>query len=280
MPMRLPDDFRNCVSFLGTRLPDGGVSYRGTVFVIGYPVPDRRNYYHTYLATAAHNIRYARSSGTGLVIRYNTTDGGSVEVDTTTDWYYHPDESVDLAVVPFDPPEKYQTGLIPVETFATDDLLQEHNFGIGDEVMAVGLFYFRHGKMRNLPVVRSGMIASMPEEPFPDDNTGLTYEAYLVEMRSFGGLSGTPVFTVIHRGSLMNRPGRVFSPLVHNLALIGVIRGHWKIRGTSQNLEVEQANLGLTIVTPAQQLTQLLMRPELVALRNEEEASLPPASDD
>jgi hypothetical protein len=120
----------------------------------------------------------------------------------------------------------------------------------------------------------------MPEEPFEDENTGLSYSAYLIEMRSFGGLSGTPVFTVIHRGSLLNRPGRVFSPFVHHLAPIGVVRGHWKIRGMGPNFEVEQANMGLTIVTPAQQLASMLMKPDLVTLRQEEEASMPLSPDD
>ncbi|MFZ2490204.1 MAG: hypothetical protein WA208_01840 [Thermoanaerobaculia bacterium] len=249
--------------------------------MVGVGVTGQKGDYHPYLATAAHNVRRAQDSASPLLIRYNTTDGGSVVEETTTNWYFHPDPAVDLAVLPFDPPASYEVGLIPAETFAFDELLEKHYFGTGDEVMAVGLFYFRHGKKRNLPVLRSGIVASMPTEPFIDDHTGAPYDAYLIEMRSFGGLSGTPIFTVIHEGSLLNRPGRVFSPLVHRLTLVGVVRGHWDVKasGPSADAEIEQANIGLTIATPAQKLAELLLEPELCRLRRKDEAAMPPISE-
>jgi hypothetical protein len=278
MPMRLPNEFRNSVVFLGTAERYGEVRYRGTAFLVGVPVPGLKNLYHTYLATAGHSIKRAQNTASRLFVRWNTNDGESVVVETTTDWFFHDDEAVDLALLDVEVPNTREIGLVPVEAFATDELLKEHDFGLGDEVVATGLFYFRQGKRRNLPVLRTGIVASMPDEPFTDEVSGLPYDAYLIEMRSFGGLSGTPVFTVIHRGMLMNRPGRVFSSLVHQLALIGVVRGHWNVKKEQNDFfadDVEQANVGLTIVTPAQKLTELLMRDELVKKRRDDEKTLP-----
>jgi hypothetical protein len=49
-----------------------------------------------------------------------------------------------------------------------------------------------HGRQRNIPIVRIGNVASMPHEPVATKNRG-AIEAYLVEARSVGGLSGSPV---------------------------------------------------------------------------------------
>ena len=78
--------------------------------------------------------------------------------------------------------------------FADDVQIRSLNVGIGDELITVGLFTQRHGAQKKIPIVRSGIIAAMPDEPFEDQNTGKPYHAYLVEARSIGGLSGSPVF--------------------------------------------------------------------------------------
>jgi hypothetical protein len=247
------------------------------------PVRGRKEWYHTYLVTAAHSIRSVQEKAGSLYVRFNTNDGGSAVVETTTDWVFPDDEAVDLALLPYEPSETYEVGPLPLEGFATDELIAHHNFGIGDEIYAMGLFYFRHGKKRNHPVLRTGIVASMPDEPIEDERTGLPYDAYLIEMRSFGGLSGTPVFTVFHEGTLLNRPPRQFSSFVHQLAPIGVIRGHWDLRREVTDAfteDVEQANVGLAIVTPIQKLTELLWRDDLVRQREEEERALPPPIDD
>ncbi len=44
-----------------------------------------------------------------------------------------------------------------------------------------------------MPIVRHGAIAAMPGEPLYDRKTGLSFRGYLLEVRSTGGLSGSPV---------------------------------------------------------------------------------------
>jgi hypothetical protein len=66
------------------------------------------------------------------------------------------------------------------------------HIGIGDAVFITGLFSHHPGKARNLRVIRVGNIAAMPDEPVKTQRGEM--EAYLIEARSLGGLSGSPVF--------------------------------------------------------------------------------------
>jgi hypothetical protein len=118
--------------------------------------------------------------------------------------------------------------------------------------------------------MRTGILASMPDEPFLDEESGAPYDAYLVEMRSFGGLSGTPVFTLFSRGAARRTPIPRRASFVDQLALIGLIRGHWDISTEHADVfadDAKQANIGLALVTPAQKLRELLMRDDFVRER-------------
>ena len=71
---------------------------------------------------------------------------------------------------------------------------ERNGIGPGDELFAIGLFSLRVGTQRNIPIVRSGILAAMPYDSEPFTKDGHPYHAYLAEMRSIGGLSGSPVF--------------------------------------------------------------------------------------
>jgi len=64
--------------------------------------------------------------------------------------------------------------------------------GCGDEVCTIGLYTSHYGQTKNIPVVRVGHIALMPDEPI---RTRKGYVAgYLIETKSIAGLSGSPVY--------------------------------------------------------------------------------------
>ena len=86
------------------------------------------------------------------------------------------------------------------EALATPDLIKEKSIGLGEELLVVGLFASHHGRKMNIPIVRSGMIAAMPWEPIWDAKTGQNFEAFLAEVRSIGGLSGSPVWVAVDPG--------------------------------------------------------------------------------
>ena len=48
--------------------------------------------------------------------------------------------------------------------FVTNEILSQFSIGIGDEVFVTGLFRGHTGRQRNVPIVRVGNIAAMPEE--------------------------------------------------------------------------------------------------------------------
>src|SRR5206468_3965471 len=116
-----------------------------------------------------------------------------------------------------------------------------------------GLFTQRHGTQKNIPIVRIANIAAMPEEPLQDENSGKEYSAYLIEARSIGGLSGSPVFMALKKsGITMGRPPRGFHPLTHEIVAVGLIRGHWDMvkRSSFDFLDDSDSklNMGIAIV--------------------------------
>jgi hypothetical protein len=88
--------------------------------------------------------------------------------------------------------------LVPTEVFLGEDAIRSYNVGIGDDLVIPGLFTARYGRERNVPILRSGTLASVADESLVDDATGLPYRAYLAEMHSMGGLSGSPVYVDLH----------------------------------------------------------------------------------
>src|SRR5207245_893618 len=118
-----------------------------------------------------------------------------------TRWWTHPTEteSVDCAVLPFGIPDEMNAdhSTVPLSLFATDEVIDENGIGEGDEVFMIGLFTRLAGNERNIPVVRIGNVAMMPKERLPVAKIGDyrgPIDAYLMETRSFAGISGSPVF--------------------------------------------------------------------------------------
>jgi hypothetical protein len=83
---------------------------------------------------------------------------------------------------------------------------------------------------------------------------GVEGELYLTEMRSIGGLSGSPVFAS--------------SPVTNTYWLIGVIHGHHTLKEIETTLHT-----GMALVTPIMKLLEILEQSELIELRQMEEAA-------
>lgn len=191
-------------------------------------------------------------------------------------WYYPEDDAVDVAVTPIAPLETFfDYKHLPIENCVTDEIIKEHGIGIGDELTAVGLFTLRHGSTRNLPIVRQGIIASMPDEPLIDKDSGLPFHAYFAELRSIGGLSGSPVFVFLD-------PGRVHDNKfmkVRRAFLLGLVRGHWRYETTDAALdyavdELKEVNAGIANVTPIQEVLKIINGKELTKERRKVEQSM------
>ncbi len=202
--MRIPDDIKNNVCFLCVKVRHNNVEtfrYGGTAFFMVAPSEVIERGIYIYLATAKHNVERAKQHG-DLYVRINTKDGRSRYIRITTDWFFPEDEGADVAVMPFTPPQDiYEYKVFDYGSYVTDEVIQKSSIGIGDELFIAGLFTQRHGTQKNIPIIRSGVLAAMPDEPFQAHDTGLMYDAYLAEVRSIGGLSGSPVFISIGQGA-------------------------------------------------------------------------------
>ena len=110
--------------------------------------------------------------------------------------------------------------------------LERLHIGIGDETIISGLFTAVPGTTRNIPIVRHGNIAMMPGEQIQTD-LGFA-DVFLVEARSIGGLSGSPVFVRHTLGVKVKREGDGSDDLLFangpGITLLGLMHGHWDIR--------------------------------------------------
>jgi hypothetical protein len=106
-------------------------------------------------------------------------------------------------------------------------------------------------------------------------------DVYLVEGRSIGGLSGSPVFvrntTCLKVERLDNSEELLFGNGGQTI-LLGLMHGHWDIDESQINNpqvihvgKQKGINLGIAIVVPAYKIYETLYQPALVAMRKEQE---------
>ena len=254
----------------------------GSVFFVGMNLPSEPEHYAIYAVTAKHVIDGIRQHATDgkAVIRVNLRDGMGVHISDTKvdDWLSHPDDPyTDVALVPVNINERADILAYPIDKFATKETIVRERIGIGDETFLTGLFSWHIGKKRNVPVVRVGNIAAMPEEPIEAKwkDTFVSMDAYIVECRSISGLSGSPVF--VNLGVL--RFPQVESPSADKpfskFFLLGLMRGHWELPQPTTDDPImsdsitPSVNVGMAIVVPAQKILEVLNQPTLTQLRQD-----------
>jgi hypothetical protein len=255
--MRVPDDILTSAVYLCVKDTNGTVRPAGTGFFLSIKSEARENITHGYLVTAQHCIENAKSYGM-LYARMNRRDTGEAElVELEPGWIYHDDETNDVAVLHFAPPA-FQIMVFGRESLATADVIERESIGIGDELMVVGLFTRHYGRTANRPIIRAGIIAAMPDEPIEDVGSGLPFDGYLAEVRSVGGLSGSPVWFIINPGRVVK--GERESRL--HFYLLGLIRGHWNKPepwlSDFGETEQDSLNTGIAIVTPIQKALDII----------------------
>jgi len=279
--MRVPDEIHKCVVFVGVNVPSGNggedtLSYGGTAFIVALRMDPSTRF--TYLVTAKHVADAIE--GKDFWVRANTKDGGSQIISGRgVHWWKHPtDAAADVAVFPWSPPDDLDVERVMVPSVLTPEMMRDKNIGIGDEVFITGLFSFALGKDRNMPIVRTGNIAMIPEDKI---ETGYgDADIYLVEVRSIGGISGSPVFvrqTVFLDVHVKSNPQEK-SPLIGlgKYYLLGLVHGHWDIHEKDMNAPSSPVapkgagvNLGIANVVPAHKILETLNHPELVAMREQ-----------
>ncbi|WNJ98621.1 serine protease [Thalassospiraceae bacterium LMO-JJ14] len=268
VPLRLNEDLRNAVAFLGyvTYESDKQTVFHpgGTGFFLWYDNV-------TYLVTARH---VAESIEPPFALRASDRDGNPILINDIdhAGWFYHTDPNVDLAVVVGVPDGAMS---ISGDTLLTRALAVERNVGVGDEAYIVGLYRLLRGKNRNRPIVHSGAVAMMPnDEPIPqrDRRTGKVKDVhcYLIEAQTLEGLSGSPVF-IRHVWKMPEAGNRQTGMLLGDAFLAGVWSGAWDAPpGEVLSLERPEAKrvpVGMGLAVSSFHLIELLEQPEVIEHR-------------
>lgn len=280
--MRVPDLIKRCVLFV--EFPDGRAA---TAFLVGtwstQPVDVCLN-----LVTAAHVAKKMNDGGYRLRANRPTAntdlfyDTGSVadeiKLSEPLNWWYHPTmpQNVDIAVAAVDVSLiNWAVSSLPVTMLLTDDAARHYGIGIGDETYTVGVFTRLKTPSKNRPILRTGNLAIFPEVKVPTSHFH-NIDAYLIEARSIGGLSGAPVFvTETHGQAYVKEPGEP-ALWAGKTFLLGVMHGHWEIPPDALDdigFDVDKqskVNLGVAIVSPAKQLLEILTQPRLLKMREEQ----------
>jgi hypothetical protein len=190
------------------------------------------------LITARHVID--RMPGGIVHVRLNTRDGEARIIETTkADWIRHPDKRIDVVVCATGIPKEIFDYLhIPLygPDLLTPDVIRDRDIGIGDEVFVAGMFIARLGETKNIPILRSGTIAAMPEEKIKTEYG--YHDAYLIEARSIDGLSGSPVFVQMPPIRVKDgQPKFQHGPVQY---LMGMLLGHNSVGNPGDTIEILQ----------------------------------------
>lgn len=282
--MLVTDLLRKVVVFVGHNGIHGDEDFiaDGTGFVLLYLV---HGFAFPYIVTAKHVVDQAsgKEGKNDVLLRFNKTGGGIEYIKTKlSEWQAHPDHVedgrkknyIDVAVLGLlnyktwgrrDIFEKLDFVHLDEEDFCTDEIIEKYSIGVGDEVAIPGLFHSHMGVVQNVPILRTGNIAATRGEPVPTSRGPM--DAYLVEMRSVGGISGSPVLT-----NMAVRPKILLpeSPTAMRIEqsnkthyLLGLIHGHYTITTQDEwvsktDLQVGDVNAGIAVVVPISKIAETI----------------------
>jgi hypothetical protein len=277
------DEIRECVAFVYCNYPDGKRPI-GTAFFLATRIEGTDRFW-VFTVTAKHLLRKIKKHSVDqrVHLRLNLRDPARIKasvgkedlnedtawMDSRLDmWMSHPsDETADVAVLPIAPPDVFRFRSFDIASSATPEVIRKEGIGVGDEVFIVGLFSNHVGRARNIPIIRIGNIAAMPEERVSTENFG-DIEAYLIETRSIGGLSGAPVFAHLSPVRVHDQAIKIAADGGGIFRLLGLIHGHFDVKHTNRaTLTDEKINMGIAIVVPVSKIIDTINRPEVLEMK-------------
>lgn len=273
------DVVRKSVVYVGT-LSNDHFNPLGTGFLTYFEV-DKEIF--PVVVTARHVIAPVQESqSNALGVRMNLQGNGGARFIQLprAKWRDHPNAESDLSFCNFKPDASaFDYLLMTVEESTLSKAREAYPPTLGGEVIISGLYTSHYGAIKNIPVIRTGHIAALPEEPVAS-RAGYT-EGYLVETRSIGGLSGSPVYVkrpdiVIEDEKVKFFSGDMIYPL-------GILLGHHAVETREDEIPVprvqgtkgapleriEERNTGFGVVVPIERLTEVFYSDENIALARE-----------
>lgn len=281
--VRLNDSYLRSIAYIGRERSDGGegIEYEGTAFLLSHDG-------FTYLVTAAHvatNFRHGN-----MDVRLNRVDDGleGIEHFEDTNWVFHEDSTVDVAVMPFSIPTWAKAGALDSGTIATDFKVGTKDFGPGDLAYVVGIFKKLRGKKKNEPFVHTGHVASMgrEEEVDVDDwrpeaqakmkanpqlDLTLKIRGYFIQATTLPESSGSPVFIrrsleIAHVKMKENDDPAAREWVYGSIWLLGLWSAAWRTHDEAADVILGD-DMGLC--TPAPRILEVLNCDKLKTMRKE-----------
>jgi len=283
--MDIPQEVMKSVVFVGCKDLSGNEYFYGTAVLISRAHVGGVTF--CYFVTARHVIDKIKEKGlVSILLRMNMKSGNAKWVATKLeDWVLPSDPSVDVAVLPYVLTPEVDHLPFPIFNVLDKQVTDIFNVGVGNDVFITGLFHHHKGRKNNIPIVRVGNIAAMPTEKVETKEFG-PIDAYLIEARSIGGLSGSPVFLSLG----INRSVGGF-PLGHyKVYLLGIVHGHFDAKkGDASDDAVliedaaadEKLNVGIAVVVPIKNVLETITQSEIadqedkVVRKKEVESNLP-----
>ena len=188
----------NHLLFTTTRIITLGSA--GTGFIMEYQWPD--DHYSIFLVTNRHVVKDAEKGEIVLAAEskikgYNVTLGDRIIVNILEKywktWFMHPKEDIDIAVLNMIPilQGMDKAGKPPSGICLGPNQIPNKNnieeIKIGKKVIFIGYPAGVHDERYNLPIARTGTIATLPSIDYNGDPT------FLIDASVFPGSSGSPV---------------------------------------------------------------------------------------
>ncbi|MGO9763704.1 MAG: trypsin-like peptidase domain-containing protein [Solirubrobacteraceae bacterium] len=255
----------------------------GTGFIVSVASETIKGKRWAYLLTAHHVI--ANQADVAVEVPDPLVYGALYDPVSVDDWR-QPLLKGDLAVAPFpDDPERRFHG-IHLETAVMPDNIVP---ALGTVIHYIGIF-----APLSVPMVRAGNLAAMA---VPVDKGKYSYQAHLVDCRSYGGFSGSPCFAQLSYAVLdepaklpMPAPKRAdgssptFAPLGYFAWLCGMFTAHYSDETTADGVV---SRYGVGVMMHPNEIRAALMAPEQRAERRKwddehtsaKEAAMPPVED-
>ncbi len=176
----------------------------GTAFFLSVTEEDAKDF--VYLVTCRHVVRPFKNreqtepDDSSIWIRVNTKRSSPKLYETRrSEWICHEDRFIDVCVFPcelsfWEGEDDVDVGVISAsrEILSPEKELEQGELRVGDPLFMPSVFIGRVGNRRNIPVLRLASVAALADEPV--DWGSRRRPAFLIETRSLGGASGSPVF--------------------------------------------------------------------------------------
>jgi len=165
----------------------------GTCFIVGEPVPNKKDFFYPILITAKHVLDDIKGDSITIYSRSKQKDiytpfPFKIRIRDGKNALYTSHPSQDVAVIQIMLPNNLDIEFIPTKFLADDSTIIKNKVTPGMKINCLGFPLVQNSNSSDFPILRSGYIASYPLVPTD------IYPSFLYDVTVFKGNSGGPVY--------------------------------------------------------------------------------------